>query len=132
MHPKPINTPGRGQTSVWPRPVYWYLLILSVSSCLNVGCAAAKSIPPAQLPPAPVAADQVVIVFEEIDCGCSLGDVDAAILRLPGVGRVRWNVDARTATLFFLDDQRPTDAALRDIAETYNLAIDSIIRPAGK
>jgi hypothetical protein len=84
------------------------------------------------LPPAPVAiaVDQVVILFEEIDCGCSLGDVDAALLRLPGVGRVRWNVDARTATLFFIDDQRPTDAALRDIAEAYNLTIESIVRPS--
>jgi hypothetical protein len=51
-------------------------------------------------------------------------------LRLPGVGRVRWNVDARTATLFFIDDQRPTDAALRDIAEAYNLTIESIVRPS--
>lgn len=148
---KAIYNPGRDQTSVWSRPVcFWrrylscrrlsrrggnatlrILLGLSLAGCASPHPTASIATPAAQAVASSVSVgpDQIVIVFDLIECGCSLGEVDMALLQLPGVGRTRWNVDARTATLFFLDPQRPTDTTLRHLIEPHGLTIAQIVRP---
>ena len=76
-----------------------------------------------------VAPDSILIRFKTLDCVCHLGNVEFALLQLPGVASIDWDVEHHTALMIFIDDRRPTDDSIRAAIADFGVEISSIQRP---
>lgn len=81
------------------------------------------------MPAIPVPADRMLLVFHPLPCACDLGDVDYALLSLPGVASLDWEFNENRVWLLFIDDRRPSDTDLHHALETTAVLLKEIHRP---
>ncbi len=73
--------------------------------------------------------NQILVQFETMDCPCNLGDINAALMELPGVSSLKWDYNNDRVFLNFLDDRRPTDEEIKRSLRFAPIVIKRIERP---
>jgi hypothetical protein len=103
--------------------VLWIVLLL-------VGCAAPPVVPPgpASQPVARVPAGKVRIQFEKFDCFCHVAGVEQALLELPSVSALDWDV-TEYRVLLDVKDPPPGDRQIEDALLYSGVKIARIERP---
>lgn len=112
------------------RAVVPILLLIIITGCAAPSPPLHQVTTPVAAPTPDIAANTILIRFKTLDCVCHLGNVEFALLQLPGVESVDWDIDHNSATLIFMDDRRPADPSIHDAIADFGVEIASIVRPA--
>lgn len=107
----------------------WIVLAaLSLTGCAPMAAPVAP-VGPATQAAVVVPKDRILVKFQTLSCVCSLGDIEYALLDLPEVSALDWDVADNRVWLIFLDERRPTDDAIRECVRYSPVRIKEIIRP---